>query len=141
LGKVPSLNVNSNKYNTVFIGLKAQLAVLRKRIHDRLLKRLKSGMLEEARKLHRDGLSWKRMEELGLEYRYQALYLQKKICKEEMVTQLETAIWHYAKRQMTWFKRDKRIRWVEVGEVDQRQIVENFLANHKIDMRGNKVVV
>lgn len=80
-------------------------AVLKRRIHARLLARMKAGMVAEARTLHARGLSWKRMESLGLEYRYLARYLQKKISKNEMLVQLETEIWHYAKRQRTWWKR------------------------------------
>jgi tRNA dimethylallyltransferase len=62
-------------------------------------------MIDEVKKLHKEGLPWKRMEQLGLEYRYLSRFLQNKITEEEMLTQLETAICQYAKRQMTWFKR------------------------------------
>ncbi len=77
---------------------------------------MREGMVEEAKHLHKKGLSWKRMEALGLEYRYLALYLQKNMTKEEMIANLEKEIWKYAKRQMTWFKRDERIRWYGVTE-------------------------
>ena len=106
-----------DKYNPIFIGIKPGPNELRRRIHDRLIKRLHRGMLAEARRLHRpirdggSGLSWKRMEELGLEYRYMALFLQGKIERDAMIEKLETEIWRYSKRQMTWFKRDSRIRW------------------------------
>ena len=69
-------------------------------------------MLAEAKNLHKNGLSWKRMEALGLEYRYMALFLQNKITKEEMIEKIKIESWHYAKRQMTWFKRDPRIKWL-----------------------------
>jgi tRNA dimethylallyltransferase len=111
IGKVPALSKNIDKYDATFIGLDMPLEKLKARIHARLLKRLKLGMLDEARKLHAAGLSWKRMEDLGLEYRYMARHLQGKITREEMVQQLYMEICHYAKRQMTWFKRDKRIDW------------------------------
>ena len=62
--------------------------------------------------LHKSGLSWKKMESFGLEYRYSAFYLQGKINKEEMVEKLFSQIWHFAKRQNTWFKRDKDIIWI-----------------------------
>ena len=104
-------DVAARTYDPIFIGLNLPAAELKERIGRRLIKRLKNGMLEEAERLHRGGLSWKRMETLGLEYRYEALHLQGKLSKEEMVERLNTAIWHYAKRQMTWFKRDGRIRW------------------------------
>lgn len=65
-------------------------------------------MIAEAKRLHASGVSYKRMEELGLECRYIAQYLQKKITKEQMLKELELAIWHYAKRQRTWFKKDQQ---------------------------------
>ena len=112
LGKVPKAKFIS-KYNPIFIGLNLPPEILKNKIKDRLDKRIKKGMIKEAEKLHENGLSWKRMNELGLEYRYLASYLQNKITKEEMVTKLNTEIWHYARRQMTWFKRDRRIKWLD----------------------------
>jgi tRNA dimethylallyltransferase len=110
LGKVPELKTVT-KYDPEFVGLALPKEILRENIHKRLLTRIKAGMINEVRKLHANGLTWKRMEELGLEYRFIARFLQNKITKEEMVEQLEIAINQYAKRQMTWFKRDKRIAW------------------------------
>ena len=85
----------------------------------RLFARIR-GIEKEVKKLHQKGLSWKRMEELGLEYRYmarllrqrgQTRYLRSSIIYDTTVTKLEKEIWHYAKRQMTWFKRNKEIQW------------------------------
>ncbi len=104
LGSVPKTQ-RKQKYDVEWIYLDFPDEVLKKRIHDRLLKRVKTGMLKEVKGLHDQGISWKRLEALGLEYRYLALYLQDKISKDEMLTQLEFAIWHYAKRQRTWFKK------------------------------------
>ncbi|MFA6536751.1 MAG: tRNA (adenosine(37)-N6)-dimethylallyltransferase MiaA [Candidatus Paceibacterota bacterium] len=113
IGKVPEFNFFGSKYNVLKIGLNLPAEKLKKRISIRLFARIREGMIGEATKLHRAGLSWKRMEDLGLEYRFQAKYLRGEISKEEMVKQLESAIWHYAKRQMTWFRRDKNIKWFE----------------------------
>ncbi len=113
LGVVPKIRLNP-KYAPMQIGIRFNEKILKKRIGARLEKRLKKGMLKEAEGLNKDGLSWKRMESLGLEYRYMAYYLQKKISREEMIRQIELVSFQYAKRQMTWFKRDKRVWWVEV---------------------------
>ena len=104
IGSVPKIK-SKPKYEVfdVYIDLPDEL--LKKNIHIRLLERIKLGMLREAKKLHDSGISWKRMNELGLECRYTALYLQKKISKDQMLLELENAIWQYAKRQRTWFKR------------------------------------
>jgi len=87
-------------------------------------------MLAEARRLHQEGLSYKRMIELGLEYRYLALYLQEKISKEEMVDQLSAKIWQYARRQMTYWRRNKEIRWFTPEYVQKKKAateVRDFL--------------
>jgi tRNA dimethylallyltransferase len=120
-----------SEYDFLQIGLKLHPEILKAKIKYRLLKRIDLGMIEEVKKLRRKGLSWKRMHELGLEYRYIALYLQKKISKEEMIEGLSNAIWQYAKRQDTWFKRDKSIHWFDPSKkADLKKIkslVKRFL--------------
>ena len=100
------------KYEVVWIGLSFSDEILKQRIHLRLHKRMKQGMLGEVKRLHENGVSWKRLEALGLEYKFLALYIQKKIAKNEMLVELEKAIWQYTKRQKTWFRRNKDIEWV-----------------------------
>lgn len=139
LGSVPQNTKVKPLYKSLFIGLALASEKLKKKITIRLFARLPArsrkakagigeGMIAEAKRLHARGLSWKRMEELGLEYRYLALYLQKKISKSEMVEKLKTEIWHYAKRQMTWFKHDKRIFWFKPTDISKIHThIKNFL--------------
>jgi len=69
------------------------------------------------------------MRELGLEYRYLADYLQNKLAYSEFLTVLESKIWQYAKRQMTWFKRDKQIKWFDPDNQKAiEECAEKFLA-------------
>ena len=98
------------------IGIKKSPEELRKLIAKRLEKRLKQGMIAEVKKL-RDPpaggrVSWKQLEEIGLEYKFVEQYLQNKISKQEMIDSLQKAIEHFARRQMTWFKKDSRIHWI-----------------------------
>lgn len=113
LGKVPLISRLhlDMLYDAEWVGIKPSDRLLRANIHRRLLQRMKQGMIAEARTLHKQGLSYKRMHELGLEYRYLALLLQNKIMKKEMPTQLENGIWDYARRQMRYWKRNKEIVW------------------------------
>lgn len=116
LGKVPPLSARqglAEKLDVLKIGLTLPSEILKERIKTRLFTRIKKGMIKEIENLHEKGLSWKRMNNLGLEYRYVALYLQKKMTKEEMIKKLNTEIWHFAKRQKTWFKRDLNIIWID----------------------------
>ena len=104
LGKVPKVKTKP-KYEIEEIYVDLPDGELKKKIHARILSRIKAGMINEGKKLHASGVSWRRMEELGLECRYVALYLQGKISKEEMIKELESATWQYVKRQRTWFKK------------------------------------
>ena len=116
LGKVPKLKKNS-KYEVLQIGLKLPEDKLKENIKKRLFTRVKKGMVAEVELLHKEGLSWKRSESLGLEYRFLAQFLQSKINKEEMLEKIQTESWQFAKRQMRWFKRDERIKWFGPSEV------------------------
>lgn len=128
LGSVPALKKSDgSKYNVIKIGLALPDEVLKERIYKRLNARIKDGMIKEVQNLYNRGISWRKLENFGLEYRYCAQFLQEKISKEEMIEKLNTEIWHYAKRQKTWFKRDANTLWI-----DPRVIHEKALALKKI---------
>lgn len=113
LGKVPKLKKTASRYTFLKIGLDMNDDTLKERIRIRLRERLGSGMLDEARTLHRKGLTWKRMRELGLEYRHMAEYLTNHTSKETFEVSLAADIWQYVKRQRTWFKRDTDVTWLD----------------------------
>ena len=104
IGEVPEL-IESSVYDTLYIGLQMHGPALQERIHARLIARFDAGMIDEIQRLHGAGVSWKKLESFGLEYKYVALFLQKTLTHEQMVMKLENEIWQYAKRQMTWFKK------------------------------------
>ena len=99
------------KVDAQFIGLAPKQEKLERNIAKRLTERFKAGMLAEVKKLHANGLSWKRLESFGLEYRWLAMYLQNKMTRSEMETGLLRDIIRYTKRQMRWFKRNPNIKW------------------------------
>jgi len=105
------------------IGLTLPSEILKDKIYNRIISRIKEGMLKEIKDLHLKGLSWKRMVELGLEYRYGSFYLQKKLSKKEMIEKLNTETWHFAKRQKTWFKRDQKIIWINPLKEREKMII------------------
>ncbi len=114
IGKVPKIKKISLDMKAIFVGIKKPPEELRELIQKRLKKRFEAGMVEEVKNLHeKQKLSWRRLESLGLEYRYLAEFLQGMITRKEMELILERKIWQYSKRQMTWFKKDKRIKWTK----------------------------
>jgi tRNA dimethylallyltransferase len=125
---VPQLvtrNPQLSNYQPFWIGINSTQTDLYQKINKRLHQRLKQGMIKEVSKLHNQGLSWKRLIGFGLEYKYISLYLQKKLSREEMLTQLSFAIKHYAKRQMTWWKRNREIIWAKPNKA--APLVKKFL--------------
>lgn len=113
IGKVPEVESSDRDFELIQVGIEVDTGELKRKIHDRLYRRIDEGMVEEVEELHRNGLSYERMEELGLEYRYISRYLQGKSLKEEMLTELESEIVKYSKRQMTWFRGKKETVWFE----------------------------
>ncbi len=97
LGKVPAIKAAQSNYKFVWIGLNPK--DLDKRIETRVKKMFARGLLKEVGRLKKKELSDKRLKELGFEYWQPTI---------ESVTR---GTKQYAKRQMTWFKRDKKITW------------------------------
>ena len=128
LGKIPKVKKN-NPYNVLYIGLKIEKDLLHKRIHARILKRLELGMLDEAHQLLASGVSHQRLQSLGLEYKYMSLNILRKINYDEMIEKLYWDTVHFAKRQKTWFKRNKEILWFDSIKDTQEifNTVSNFL--------------
>lgn len=131
LGTVPppkNVGVRPLHFDILTLGIDIPKETLHENIKKRLLSRIDIGMIEEVQNLHEGGISWERLNALGLEYRYIAEFLQEKMTKDEMIEKLDTEIRHFAKRQMTWLKRDKSIVWVNPIEREGiEKLVEEFL--------------
>ncbi len=113
---------------TLILGIKKDQNELYKLIDERLEQRLKQGLIAEIKKLLRKKVNHKRLQEMGLEYRFVSLYLQDHLTYEQMVEQLKSAIHKFSKRQMTWFKTDSRIKWI-TNEKQAEKLVKIFLKN------------
>ncbi len=115
----------------LWVGIKVKPEELRKNINARLKKRLDAGMVGEIKKLHKSKVSWKRLDDLGLEPRWISKYLRGQIPKDEMVLKLQSSIWRYSRRQMTWFRRNRKIHWIS----NQKES-ENYLRSFKSASRA-----
>lgn len=113
------------EFEVLQIGIKKSPNGLKKLIQKRLQKRIR-GIITEVKNLEKNNLSWKRLEELGLEYRFVAQYLQNKLTYQQMLDTLQKEIEHYAKRQMTWFKRDKKIHWIN-NQKEAEKLIKKFI--------------
>lgn len=118
-------------YDFKIIGLEVGIETLRKRIKQRILDRLKDdAMIKEVERLHKNGLSWERLESFGLEYKFVSQFLQKKLSRSEMIEKLSLASGQFAKRQMTWFRRwekqGREIHWVKASSAKS---LDKIIAN------------
>ena len=130
LGESPSTKIDA-PYEIHWIGLRLPADTLDKKIHLRLLGRMKMGMIAEARRLHANGISYKRMHALGLEYRSLARFLQGDISRAQMTEELDQAIRHYAKRQITYWKRNTDIHWFAPSQVRElEKSIRTWLTVH-----------
>lgn len=115
-------------YQPLYFGLDPGIEERKKRITARLKYRLENGMIEEAQGLLQTGISHFRLQQLGLEYKFLSLFLQHKISDEELFVQLQTAIFQFAKRQMTWFRRMEKegvkINWLRSENDLQKAITD-----------------
>lgn len=104
----------SPRYNCLQLGLTWPRELLEERIEKRLQERLANGMIDEVAGLRARGISDLRLDKLGLEYRYIMRHLRGELrTVDELRTQLGIAIRQFAKEQITWFKRDARIIWLD----------------------------
>ncbi len=102
------------RYHCLKLGLTWPREILVERIEQRLRERLAHGMIEEVAGLRSRGVSDLRLDQLGLEYRYVARYLRGELrTLDDLRTQLGIAIRQFAKDQLTWFKRDGSILWLD----------------------------
>jgi tRNA dimethylallyltransferase len=101
LGKVPKIIEAKPRYIFIKVGLCLPVDILKKKVEQRVKKMFKNGLRNEIKMLRKSGISDKRLREFGFEYNNPT---QEKVISETI---------KYAKRQMTWFKRDKEIKWFE----------------------------
>ena len=123
---------NAPRYDCLKLGVTWPRPVLRARIDERLDRRLEQGMIEEVQGLLDRGASVEFLKKLGLEYRFITQYLIGEIPdRNEMVELLRTAIKQFAKRQTTWFRRDKDIQWLDMAGdpfAEACEKIDRFLA-------------
>lgn len=124
------------RYHSLLLGIHWPREILYQRIDERVDIRMQQGMVDEVRKLLAEGVPAERLDAMGLEYRFISRLLQGQFTDEaEMVQRLKYAIHDFTRRQLTWFRKEKRIVWIEGGtDVEQqaRTIVSDFLKQRQI---------
>ena len=122
---------NKPRYDVLQLAMTYPREVLYSRISERLDARIKAGMIDEVRSLYDSGVSGEFLERLGLEYRYTYRYIMGMYASfEDYRAELYKEICHFAKRQMTWFKKEKNVVWLDTdGDFfsEAKAHIDNFL--------------
>ena len=114
IGKVPAIVEEKPEYKFIKIGLMLPEELFQKKVRTRVRQMFKAGLLKEIETLKKSGVSEKRLEEFGFEYNNPT---EESVIKETL---------RYAKRQMTWFKRDKEIYWLNASKDVVSKVVEKL---------------
>lgn len=116
-------------FSAVQIGLMYDRKHLYRRINERVDKMLEEGLLEEAKNLRELGFDHNKyysLNTVGLKEIFK--HIEGEYDFDEMVRLIKQNTRRYAKRQLTWFRKDKRINWIEVNErTDDKYITEKVL--------------
>ncbi len=110
-------------YEVYMFGLTMDREKLYRRIEQRVDNMLAAGLIDEVRRLLKQGFSKELNSMCGIGYKEIAAYLTGEISLEKAVETLKRNTRRFAKRQLTWFRRDSRIKWLNVCEYDSYRIV------------------
>lgn len=116
------------RYNSLKIGLYMDRKKLYDHINQRVDAMLDQGLLKEVTRLAENGYSFdlKPMQSIG--YKHMAMFINKKVDWEEAVRLLKRDTRRYAKRQFTWFNKDKDINWLMPSEFNTaKKLIKEFL--------------
>ncbi len=120
----PKLN-NVHSYSICWIGLKTSNDILYKRINLRVEKRIKEGVIEETRKLINAGYDLNLPSLSSTGFSVLKKYIENKITLEDTIKIWKCQEHGYARRQMTWFMKERRIEWFDIFKIDYIQKIED----------------
>ena len=117
----------NNDYNLIYIGLNMDRAKLYQKINQRVDKMIDLGLIDEVKNLLDEGLDKNSQSLKAIGYKEVISYLDGEIDFDEMVDLIKKNSRHYAKRQLTWFRRDKRIKWFDRESDTILSDIENYI--------------
>jgi len=130
--------VRGKLYNLTIIGLNRPRPNLYRRIEQRADTMFARGLVDEVKGLLARGYHENLVSMQGLGYKEVCGYLHGRYDKEEAVRLLKRNTRRYAKRQLTWFKKDKRIQWIDINEGEGKEEVVNKMKKILADRGGRE---
>lgn len=120
---------NESPFNYVYFVLNHERSILYDRIDKRVDQMMKDGLVDEVKKLYDAGYDLSLVSMQGLGYKEILRYFEDEISLEEAVYIIKRDTRHFAKRQITWFKREKDVLWFNKNEYneDENKILEDMI--------------
>jgi len=126
------IRAEQSPYDLVMIGLTMERKILYQRINERVDRMIEAGLVEEVRRLLDQGYSPSLTSMQGLGYKELIPYLYGEITLEKAIQDIKKRTRHFAKRQLSWFRRMKEIQWFDVTDSTRRreavQTIKRILA-------------
>ena len=117
---------NESPYQFAYFVLNRDRRELYRRIDQRVDQMMKQGLLEEVKRLKERGCTSNMVSMKGLGYKELLDYLNGMNSLEEAVRIIKRDTRHFAKRQLTWFKREKEVNWIELDGKTEQQVLEEI---------------
>ncbi|MST99950.1 tRNA (adenosine(37)-N6)-dimethylallyltransferase MiaA [Tissierella pigra] len=121
------------KYNLVMIGLNMNREKLYNRINRRVDIMVEEGLIEEVKKLLEMGYKKELVSMQGIGYKEIVMYLEGEISLDESMEKIKQGSRNYAKRQLTWFRRDNRIKWIDIDEFNNLEDLSQCIIDYSKD--------
>lgn len=112
------------RYKTFFIGLNWDREVLYQRINERVVIMVNNGLLDETQNLLDQGYGKDLPALNSIGYRQAVLHLNGRLSKKEMVADIQQKTRRYAKKQMTWYRKNPEIKWLEGNTLTPNMVAE-----------------
>ena len=116
-------------YDAVFFVLTMEREKLYRRIDLRVDQMMEAGLLEEVKRLQEQGFTSRDVSMQGLGYKQILQYLEGEGTLEDAVEQIKLQTRHFAKRQLTWFRRERDVIWISTDEFPSREEMLDYMEN------------
>jgi tRNA dimethylallyltransferase len=130
ISKLHKMNKIEINFLPVFFGLHWERKVLYQRINQRTIGMINSGLVEEVKKLLDMGYNKNLKSFKTVGYKEPIEFIEGKISYDEMISLIQQYTRNYAKRQLTWFRADKRINWVDANK-NTKEIIDEIMKLYK----------
>ncbi len=129
-----NFRVMNEDYNLVYIALNMDRKDLYEKINNRVDIMFQNGLVEEVKDILEMGYNKDLIALKAIGYKEIIMYLENEITLEEASEMIKKGSRNYAKRQLTWFRRDNRIKWINVDEYDNNIDIGNIISNYILDL-------